>query len=362
MNTNKGKHSHRLQFPEEQQNPKLNDSSRKANKLSTKLSHAARDAPGYLVSSRFQHIMRESDDNSAIEAANSGFSAVEVVNRTMQRWQTIPNASAYSHASSRLQQKKAIRQEYAKARYAKSSESSTKASEIASKAAAMVTKKTKQAAGLVKRNWKPLLIILALAALLMVVMSIISSCSMMFQGIFSSVCATTYPSKPEDMVDVENGYKGKEIDLQEKLDHYTSLYPYYDEYHISGTVLGHEPHVLASMLSAICGKYTLSDVQGMLDSIFDMQYQLGEKVETETRYWTETRTDYYQVYDPETGETYLVPYTYTVEVPYEYTICTVKLACISMEDIVDMLLTDEQKKLYEVYMSTKGNYPDLFSH
>ena len=47
--------------------------------------------------------------------------------------------------------------------------------------------------------------------------------------------------------------------------------------------------------------------------------------------------------------------------PYSYTICTVTLTCTAMEDLADDLLTDEQQELYETYMETKGNYPDLFS-
>lgn len=409
------KRSPRLQFSEEeQQNPQLNKAVRKAKKASDKLDKAeakipknkishnekkppsklVHDAPLNLLSTQIQREtqfhseMQESDDNSAIEAVNSGVSTAETLHHVSQHRklqpyrtahkaevqsdkanlnalqkevrQSAPNASAYS----RWQQRKAIRQEYAAAKYAaakRTSENTAKASEIASKAVSKATSKAKHGARLVQKNWKALLIVLALAALLMIVMSIISSCTMMFQGIFGSVGATTYPSEPEDMVDVESAYKEMESELQHKLDNYESLYPGYDEYHITGTVLDHDSYVLTSILSAIYGEYTLSDVQAMLDTIFDMQYQLTENIVTETRYRTETRTGYRQVYDPDTGETYLVQYTYTIEAPYDYTICTVALNCTPMEDLVDVLLTDEQKKLYEVYLETKGNYPTLFS-
>ena len=93
---------------------------------------------------------------------------------------------------------------------------------------------------------------------------------------------------------------------------------------------------------------------------YNMQYELTETATTETRYRTETRTTYYQYRDPNTGDIYLIPYTYDVQVPYSYTICTVTLTYSAMEDLVDDLLTDEQQELYETYMETKGNYPDLF--
>ena len=162
------------------------------------------------------------------------------------------------------------------------------------------------------------------------------------------------------MTEVETAYCDMETALQEKINNYESLHPGYDEYRITGTVLGHDPYVLTSILSAIHGEYTLSDVQSDLDSIFDMQYELTETVTTETRYRTETRTAYYQYRDPNTGDIYLIPYTYEVQVPYAYTICTVMLTCTAMEDLVNDLLTEEQQELYETYMETKGNYPDLF--
>ena len=403
------KRSPRLQFSEEeQQNPQLKKAVRKAKKASDKLDKAeakipknkishnekkppsklVHDAPLNLLSTQIQREIQESDDNSAIEAVNSGVSTADTLHHVSQHRklqpyraahkaevqsdkanlnalqkdlrQSAPNTSAYS----RWQQRKAIKQEYAAAKYAeakRTSENTARASEIASKAVSKAASKAKHGAEFVQKNWKALLIVLALAALLMIVMSIISSCTMMLQGIFGSIGATTYPSEPEDMIDVESAYKEMESELQYKLDNYESLYPGYDEYHITGTVLGHAPYVLTSILSAIYGEYTLSDVQAMLDTIFNLQYQVTENIVTETRYRTETRTGYRQVYDPDTGETYLVPYTYTIEAPYDYTICIVTLTCTPMEDLADVLLNDEQKKLYEVYLETKGNYPDLFS-
>ena len=102
-------------------------------------------------------------------------------------------------------------------------------------------------------------------------------------------------------------------------------------------------------------------MQSDLESIFDMQYELTETVTAETRYRTESRTEYVPYRNPYTGEVYLIPYTYDVRVPYSHTICTVTLTCIPMEDLAEYLLTAEQQELYETYMETQGNYPDLFS-
>ena len=92
-----------------------------------------------------------------------------------------------------------------------------------------------------------------------------------------------------------------------------------------------------------------------------MQYIFVEKLITETRYRTETRTGYREVTDPETGESSLEEYSYEVEVAYDYTICIVTLTSKPLESVIDELLTDEQRQIYEILMKTKGNYPDLFN-
>ena len=183
----------------------------------------------------------------------------------------------------------------------------------------------------------------------------------MIEGLLGSLSATTYPSKPEDMLSVEAEYCRMEDELREKLTSYAEKFPGYDEYRISGEVLGHDPYVLASALSTILGEYKLSDAGAMLNEIFDLQYLVEEKSITETRYRTETRTGYREVTDPETGESSLEEYSYEVEVAYDYTICIVTLTSKPLESVVNELLTDEQKQICEILMKTKGNYPDLFN-
>lgn len=332
------------------------------------------------------HREAKDSDNSAVEAADTGVRVLEsafhavsyhqkiqpyrtvtrmeqqadranlnVLQKEMQYQTTSAGTSTYS----KWQQKKAIKKEYTNAK--RTSDNTVKASEIASKAVSTAAEKVKQTVEFVKHNSKWILLILALSILLLTFMSIISSCSMMFQGALGSLSTTTYQSTPEDLIEVENVYCGMEIALQEKITNYESLYPGYDEYRITGTVLGHDPYVLASLLSALYGEYTLFDVQEILNTIFSLQYTLTETVVTETRFQTENRTAYYQYRNPDTGAVQLIPYTYEVQVPYSYTICTVVLNCIPMEDLSDVLLTDDQMELYKTYMETQGNYPELFS-
>ena len=93
----------------------------------------------------------------------------------------------------------------------------------------------------------------------------------------------------------------------------------YDEYHFDLDDIEHDPYVLISILSALHeGEWTLSEVQGTLDMLFEKQYILTEEVIVETRYRTETRTGTRTVTDPDTGESYEEEYEYTVQVPYSY--------------------------------------------
>ena len=165
-------------------------------------------------------------------------------------------------------------------------------------------------------------IVLAFLAVLMVFMSMISSCAMIFQGVLGSMSSsTTYPGDAADMVDVETVYCDMEAELQEILDDYED-----SGCIVNGSVHGHDPHVLTAILSAVYGEYTLSDVQLMLDLLFEMQYELTEED----------------------------------VIFYDEIVCVVTLECTPMEDLLDDLLADGQKEQYEIYMETQGNYPDLF--
>ena len=134
-------------------------------------------------------------------------------------------------------------------------------------------------------------------------------------------------------------------------EHYLDTYEAthdYDEYHFDLDEIEHDPYVLVSILSALHeGVFTIDQVQGDLQTLFDKQYILTETVTTETRYRTETRTD------SEGNE-------YEVEVPYTWYICTVTLENFDLSHVPVYMMGEEQLSLYATYMSTLGNRPDLF--
>ena len=175
----------------------------------------------------------------------------------------------------------------------------------------------------------------------------ISSCTAMFTSTTSSVIATSYLSEDDAMLGAEAQYCQMEAELQSYLDNYESTHDY-DEYHFDLDAIEHDPYVLISILSAFNeGEFTLDEVQGLLQTLFDRQYILTEDVEVEVRYRTETRTD------SEGNE-------YDVEVPYNYYICTVTLENFDLSHLPVYIMNEDQLSMYSAYMSTLGNREDLF--
>ena len=119
------------------------------------------------------------------------------------------------------------------------------------------------------------------------------------------------------MLAAEAAYVGMEAELQDYLDSYESTHDY-DEYHFDLDSIEHDPYVLISILSVLHeGAWTLEQVEGTLETLFDRQYILTEDVVVEVRYRTESRTD-------SEGN------SYTVEVPYNYYICYVTLELLHL--------------------------------
>ena len=199
------------------------------------------------------------------------------------------------------------------------------------------------------------------AAMVLLLVSVVSSCSVLIQGGISAVGSSTYPSSDTSLMDAEAQYCAMESELQTYLDTYESTHAC-DEYHYDLDEIGHDPYVLISAITALHGgSWTVDEVQGILELLFEKQYNLTETVTSETRYRIEQRTGYEQWIDPATGEEFLVPYQYEVQVPYAYRICTVKLENFDLAHVPAYVMTEEQLSMYAMYMERLGNRPDLFS-
>ena len=227
----------------------------------------------------------------------------------------------------------------------------------------------------------PLALVFAVLILIvvLVISGALSSCSMMAGGVNGATVVTSFTADDADIIQVEADYVALETDLQNTIDNIETDHPGYDEYNYSLAEVSHNPFELEALLTVLYEDYTPSEVQSMLQTIFDYQYTLTitEVVETRTR--TETRWHYVTYYREEERTGYRVvngrleSYTYTVSVPYqeyesyeveveyEYYILNTTLTNNGISAAVNALnLTEEQMQRYVLLLETRGNKPDIF--
>lgn len=225
-----------------------------------------------------------------------------------------------------------------------------------------------------------LLLIIAIIFLVVLVLSgALTSCSAMMGGGGNLTIETSFTAQDPDIVAVEADYVTLETALQTTINNIPTNYPGYDEHNYTLAEISHNPFELAALLTVLYEDYTESEVQTMLQTIFDYQYTLDIETITETRTRTETRWHNVTYYRDEERTGYrwenghLVPYTYTVSVPYqvyepyeveveyEYKILNATLTNSGISAAVGALnLTAEQMERYQLLLVTKGNKPDIF--
>ena len=270
------------------------------------------------------------EDNVGVEAANRVTEAVEGGVRYASKLSARPRREVKAEpAGAKAQQKRAIKDAYAKARRGKSTTTAT------AKSAKKAAEKERKAEHFIVRHRKGIGIAVALFLVVAFFLNALTSCSVLVEGGLSGVGLTTYPSADEDLLGAEAAYATMEAELQDYLDNYEATHDY-DEYIFDLDEISHDPYVLLSLLTALKGsEWTLDDVQSDLEMLFERQYILTEDVATETRY-------------DENGE------------PYEYAVCTVTLENFDLSHLPVYLLTEEKLSMYSLYMATLGNRPDLF--
>ena len=346
----------------------------------SKLTHAVRDAPANFVLSQVHREVRQSeDDNVGVEAAHKVEQAVESGGRLVQSAHRAHQLKPYraairaekkleranldalqkkaeidsptSSPVSKWQQKQAIKKQYAAAKHNQTAQTTAKAAENTAKAAKKAAEKAEKAGKYVWEHRRGFAIAAAILLMLAFLLNGLSSCSVIMDGVGSGIAASTYPSQDADMLGAEAQYCEMEAELQRYLDTYESTHDY-DEYHFDLDTIEHDPYVLISMITALHqGEWTLDEVHGTLQMLFDRQYILAEDVVVETRYRTETDT-----WTDADGNTH----TDTYQVPYDYYICTVTLENFNLSHVPVYIMGEEQLGMYATYMATLGNRPDLF--
>ena len=302
--------------------------------------------------------------NAAHAEAAADKANLKALNKQVQR----QNPQFSSNPYSRWQQKRAIKKEYMAAKAGKGGKNTAKATQKTAKTAKKAAENTKKSAEFLAKHWKGALIALAILLIVAFLLSVVSSCSVMVQSGVSAFGGSSYAVEDDHMKDAEAQYCAMEAELQEYLDTYESTHDY-DEYHYDLDDIEHDPYVLLSAISALHGgEWTIDEIGGTLQMLFDKQYILTETVTTETRYRTETRTGERQATDPETGaylydeygEPIMEEYEYEVQVPYTYYICTVELENFNLSHVPVYIMSEEQLSMYATFMSTLGNRPDLY--
>ena len=260
---------------------------------------------------------------------------------------------AASNPISRLWQKKRLQKQYAAAYRAAHSAAGTTAqtAQATAKGAKKGAKAAKKAGEFVARHKKFFLLVGGIGFMLILLMGLLQSCSSMFGGGVSNILASSYLSEDTDLLGAEAAYCALEDELREYLDTYEQTHDY-DEYHYDLDDIEHDPYVLLSILSALHeGEFTLDEVQGDLQMLFEKQYILTETVEVEQRYYIETDT-----WTDEDGNTHTDSY----RVYYDYYICTIRLENFNLSHVPVYIMDQETLSMYAVYMSALGNRPDLF--
>ena len=261
----------------------------------------------------------------------------------------------------RFVQKQRIKRQYAK-EYRKAQKAGSKGSAAAKKAKDAVSSTGQAVITAIKNHKGGLVVIGALVLLVIMLFSSLSSCSVMMEGAMGSILGTSYTSEDPDILQTESNYTALESGLRNELANIENTYSGYDEYRYDVDNIGHNPNELISYLTAKFDAFTPEQVQTELEAIFEKQYSLTTRAETEIRYRTETRTGTTTSTDPVTGETTTEEYTYEVEVPYEYHILYVTLRNKGFGTAAVEGLTEEQKERYAATLSMKGNKPYLFGN
>ncbi|PKD31287.1 putative endopeptidase p60 precursor [Ruminococcus bromii] len=346
----------------------------------SKLTHAVQDAPANLVLSQVhREVAQSEDDNVGVEAAHKVEQTVESGGRLVQSAHRAHQLKPYraairaekkleranldalqkkaeidsptSNPVSKWQQKQAIKKQYAAAKHNQAAQTTAKAAENTVKTAKKAAEKAEKAGKYVWEHRRGFAIAAAILLMLAFLLNGLSSCSVIMDGVGSGIAASTYPSQDADMLGAEAQYCAMEAELQRYLDTYESTHDY-DEYHFDLDTIEHDPYVLISMITALHqGEWTLDEVQGTLQMLFDRQYILAEDVVVETRYRTETDT-----WTDADGNTH----TETYQVPFDYYICTVTLENFNLSHVPVYIMSEEQLGMYATYMATLGNRPDLF--
>ena len=186
-----------------------------------------------------------------------------------------------------------------------------------------------------------------LALMICLLMSGLSSCSAMLEGVTGAITSTSYTAENPDIRQAEADYTALEKQLEREMGSIEQTHSGYDEYRYDVDTIGHDPNELIAYLTVKFGDFKPDEVQAAIKDLFEHQYTVTLTPVSETRYKTVSHTN-------KDGT------TNSRRVAYTYKILYVTVRNRSLGTVVRELLTEDEYKRYLVIFQQKGNRPDIF--
>ncbi len=208
------------------------------------------------------------------------------------------------------------------------------------------TKKKKQAATTVARKIQEavskhsavIVILLLLLIVFLICASLFGSCALGLTAMSGEVSESSFLSKPVDIENCELELQYQEMLIQYQIDTMSTTYPGFDEYHVQGGPLAHDPMALIAYLSAKYGEFTYADVCAEVDDLIGHLYYV-EFVTSKRGPYTTYVPDGHGGYKPE---------------DYYISELTAKITVTPFDEVASANLTDEQMERYNLLMETRG--------
>ncbi|MBO6297746.1 MAG: peptidoglycan DD-metalloendopeptidase family protein [Lachnospiraceae bacterium] len=208
------------------------------------------------------------------------------------------------------------------------------------------TKKKKQAATSVARKIQEavskhsavIVILLILLIVFLICASLLGSCALGFTAMSGEVSESSFLSKPVDIENCELELQYQEMLIQYQIDTMSTTYPGFDEYHVQGGPLAHDPMALIAYLSAKYGEFTYADVCAEVDDLIGHLYYV-EFVTSKRGPYTTYVPDGHGGYKPD---------------DYYISELTAKITVTPFDEVAAANLTDEQMERYNLLMETRG--------
>lgn len=193
-----------------------------------------------------------------------------------------------SNPISKWRQKQAIKKEYAAARAAGTAGRSASTAQTASTVGRKVDQATEALRHFFSGKSNGIKIILGFAVLMLVIVTLLQSCSAISTGVLSGITATSWPAEDSEITKAEAYYVKLEEELQKKIYDYESNHSDSDEFNYNVGEIGHDPAVLISYLSAKYGGFRFGEVKREIERLFNLQYQLETSTADEVKTITKT--------------------------------------------------------------------------